>query len=69
MPIRALLLMGDAHQLHDRPFHYAELAGILAGEASLDLRVTRDLGVLHSSELEHAPGRAGREVGGGQRQR
>jgi uncharacterized protein len=52
MPIRALLLMGDAHQLHDQPFHYAELAGILAGEAGLDLRVTRDLSVLDSSELE-----------------
>jgi len=52
MPIHALLLMGDAHQLHDQPFHYAELAGILAGEAGLDLHVTRDLDVLDSSRLD-----------------
>jgi len=52
MPIRALLLMGDVHQLHDQPFHYAELAGILAGEAGLDLHVTRDLSVLDPVRLD-----------------
>jgi uncharacterized protein len=51
-PIRALLLMGDAHRLHDRPLHYAELAGILAGEGELDLWITRDLSVLNRRLLE-----------------
>jgi type 1 glutamine amidotransferase len=50
--IRALLLMGDAHQLHDQPFHYAELAGILAGEGGVELRITCDLGVLSPAQLE-----------------
>lgn len=50
--IRALLLMGDAHGLHDQPLHYAELAGILAGEAGADVRITRDLDVLNPGELE-----------------
>src|SRR6266536_2439454 len=34
--IRALLLMGGQH---DQPFYYAELAGILAGEGGVDLRI------------------------------
>lgn len=52
LPVRVLLLMGDAHQLHDQPFHYAELAGILAGECGVDLRITRDLSVLNPAQLE-----------------
>src|SRR5438874_1477400 len=35
----------------DEVFHYAELAGILAGEGHVDLRITDDLDVLHPSEL------------------
>jgi uncharacterized protein len=50
--LRVLLLMGDAHQLHDQPLHYAELAGILAGEGRVDLRITRDLSVLSPAQLE-----------------
>jgi type 1 glutamine amidotransferase len=50
--IRVLLLMGDAHQLHDQPIHYVELAGILAGEGGVDLRITRDLGVLDPAQLQ-----------------
>lgn len=40
--IRALLLIGGA-EYHNRSFHTAELAGILAGEAGADLRITDDL--------------------------
>jgi len=47
--IRALLLMGGQH---DQPFYYAELAGILAGEGGVDLRITRDLSVLSPATLE-----------------
>ncbi len=48
--MRALLLMGGP-EYHDLPEHYAELAGILAGEAGVDLRITRDLGVLSADGL------------------
>jgi type 1 glutamine amidotransferase len=36
---------------HNQPFHYAELAGILAGEAGADLRLTDDLAVLTPAVL------------------
>ncbi len=49
-PARALLLMGG--QLHEQPFYYAELAGILAGEGGVDLRITRDLSALNPPALE-----------------
>lgn len=48
--VRALLLMGGP-DYHNLPVHYAELAGILAGEAGLDLRITSDLGVLNTETL------------------
>ena len=43
--LRALLLVGGA-EYHNRPFHIAELAGILAAEAGADLRITDDLDAL-----------------------
>lgn len=48
--VRALLLMGGP-DYHNLPVHYAELAGILAGEAGLDLRITSDLAVLNPQTL------------------
>jgi type 1 glutamine amidotransferase len=48
--VRALLLMGGP-EYHDQPEHYAELAGIFAGEGGVDLRITRDLEVLSAVEL------------------
>jgi type 1 glutamine amidotransferase len=51
-PIHVLLLMGDAHHLHDQPVHYAELSGMLAGEGGVDLRITRDLSILNRAQLE-----------------
>jgi len=42
--------MGGA-EYHNKPFHYAELAGILAGEAKADVRITDDLAVLNPAEL------------------
>jgi type 1 glutamine amidotransferase len=48
--LRALLLTGGA-EYHNRTFHVAELAGILAGEAGADLRITDDLGVLSGEVL------------------
>ena len=47
---RVLLLMGGA-DYHNRTFHYAELAGILAGEAGADVRITDDLDVLTPATL------------------
>lgn len=38
-------------EYHDQPVHYAELAGILAGEARVDLRITTDLDTLHAETL------------------
>ncbi len=48
--IRALLLTGGA--LHDEPSYYSELAGALAGEGGVDLRMTRDLDALAAATLE-----------------
>jgi len=48
--VRALLLMGGP-EYHDQPDHYAELAGIFAGEGGVDLRITRDLEVLSAAGL------------------
>lgn len=48
--MRALLLMGGP-DYHDQPEHYAELAGMLAGEGGVDLRITRDLDVLSPEGL------------------
>ena len=48
--LRALLLVGGP-DYHNRPFHAAELAGILVGEAGCDLRITDDLSVLEPGEL------------------
>lgn len=47
---RALLLMGGP-DYHNLPFHFAELAGILAGEGGVDLRITTDLGTLNTQTL------------------
>jgi type 1 glutamine amidotransferase len=47
--LRALLLIGGA-EYHNRTFHTAELAGILAGEAGADLRITDDLDALHGAK-------------------
>jgi type 1 glutamine amidotransferase len=47
---RVLLLMGGP-EYHNKPLHYAELAGILAGEGKADLRITDDLDILTSSSL------------------
>ena len=47
---RVLLLIGGA-EYHNRPFHVAELAGVLAGEAGVDLRITDDLSVLSRQTL------------------
>jgi type 1 glutamine amidotransferase len=46
--LRALLLIGGP-EYHNKPFHVAELAGILVGECGADLRVTDDLSALESS--------------------
>lgn len=51
---RVLLLMGGP-DYHDQPFHYAELAGILAGEAGADVRLTTDLAVLTPTVLADYP--------------
>jgi type 1 glutamine amidotransferase len=48
---RAVLLLVGGHDYHNQPFHYAELAGILAGEARADLRITADLSVLEPASL------------------
>jgi type 1 glutamine amidotransferase len=48
--MRALLLMGGP-EYHDQPEHYAELAGIFAGEGGVDLRISRDLDVLSTAGL------------------
>jgi uncharacterized protein len=48
--MRALLLMGGP-EYHDQTEHYAELAGIFAGEGGVDLRITRDLTVLSTAGL------------------
>lgn len=48
--MRALLLVGGA-EFHNRPIHYAELAGIFAGEAGVDLRITSDLDTLEVRSL------------------
>lgn len=48
--VRALLLVGGP-EYHNKPFHYAELAGILAGDGKVDLRITDDLDSLHPAEL------------------
>lgn len=48
--LRVLLLVGGA-EYHNQPFHTAELAGIISGEAGADLRITDDLGVLNSATL------------------
>lgn len=51
--LRGLLLIGGA-DYHNQPFHTAELAGIIAGEAGLDLRITDDLSTLNPATLaEH----------------
>jgi type 1 glutamine amidotransferase len=47
---RVLLLTGGA-DYHNRPFHYAELAAILAGEAGADVRITIDLETLNPETL------------------
>jgi type 1 glutamine amidotransferase len=46
--LRALLLIGGA-EYHNRAFHTGELAGILAGEAGADLRITDDLESLNDA--------------------
>jgi type 1 glutamine amidotransferase len=51
--MRALLLMGGP-DYHDQPAHYAELAGILAGEARADLRITTDLEALTPENLANS---------------
>lgn len=48
--VRGLLLIGGA-DYHNQPFHTAELAGIIAGEAGIDLRITDDLAVLDPAVL------------------
>jgi len=48
--LRALLLVGGP-EYHNKPFHYAELAGILAGEGGADLRITDDLDALSAASL------------------
>jgi type 1 glutamine amidotransferase len=48
--LTTLLLVGGP-PYHNQPFHYAELAGILAGEGGADLRITRDLEVLTPATL------------------
>lgn len=48
--LRVLLLMGGP-DYHNQPFHYAELAGILAGEAGADVRITDDLDILTPADL------------------
>ncbi len=49
-PLRTLLLVGGP-RFHNQPAHYAELAGILAGEGGVDLRITSDLSVLELTTL------------------
>jgi type 1 glutamine amidotransferase len=48
--MRALLLMGGP-DYHNLPLHYAELAGIFAGEGNVDLRITTDLDTLSPETL------------------
>lgn len=48
--IRVLLLTGGP-DYHNQAFHYAELAGIVAGEAGADVRITPDLDVLNAVTL------------------
>ena len=48
--VRVLLLAGGA-DYHNQPEHYAELAGILAGEGGIDLRITTDLETLNAATL------------------
>lgn len=48
--LRALLLMGGP-EYHNHVVHFAELAGIVAGEGEFDLRITTDLGVLTTDTL------------------
>lgn len=48
--LRVLLLMGGP-EYHNTPRHYAELAGLLAGEGRADLRITDDLSVLTPETL------------------
>jgi len=48
--MRALLLMGGP-DYHNQPFHFAELAGVFAGEARVDLRITTDLAALNAVTL------------------
>jgi type 1 glutamine amidotransferase len=48
--LKALLLMGGP-DYHNEVFHFAELAGILSGEAGVDLRITDDLDVLNPDTL------------------
>ncbi len=50
MTTRALLLVGGP-DYHNQPEHYAELAGILAGEGGIDLRITADLDTLNPTTL------------------
>ncbi|HUX88946.1 MAG TPA: ThuA domain-containing protein [Chloroflexota bacterium] len=51
MPRTSTLLLMGGPEYHNKVFHYAELSGILAGEAGADLRVTDDLDVLNSKTL------------------
>jgi type 1 glutamine amidotransferase len=48
--IAALLLMGGP-EYHNHTFHYAELAGLIAGEGGIDLRITDDLDILRPDVL------------------
>ncbi len=48
--LTALLLMGGP-EFHNRPLHFAELAGIIAGEGGADLRISRDLDILTPAVL------------------
>jgi type 1 glutamine amidotransferase len=47
---RILLLVGGP-AYHNKPFHYAELAGIFAGDGGYDIRMTSDLDVLTPESL------------------
>lgn len=47
----AVLLLVGGPEYHNQPFHYAELAGILAGEGHADLRITDDLSALNPTTL------------------
>ena len=48
--LRVLLLIGG-HPSHAQPQHYAALAGLLGGEARVDLRMTDNLDVLNPVAL------------------